>query len=192
MTVQILRAAERVARPWKNGGGETFEVAVFPDGADMANFDWRISLATVTRAGPFSAFPGVDRLMLVLDGRLELQVAGSERLVLDPASPAASFPGDVDVLALTPENPVTDCNVMVRRGSFTASLARRDVAGAVAVVCQDVTLILCSAPAAAGVGAQQHELEAYDVIRIDGMRGALARLRLTGEIAIAHINAPRR
>lgn len=191
MSVQILRAADRVARPWRNGGGATFEVAAFPDGADLASFDWRVSLATVAQAGPFSAFPGVDRLMLVLDGRLELEIAGGVRLVLDDGNAAASFPGDADVRALAPVRPVTDFNVMVRRGAFTASLERRAVAGAAAVVCQDVTLILCSAPAAAAAGAQHSNLETYDVIRVDGMRGALARLQLTGEIAVAHVNAPR-
>jgi environmental stress-induced protein Ves len=56
-----LRAADRTPRPWKNGGGQTTDVAVFPDGAGLDDFDWRVSIARVDGDGPFSIFPGVDR-----------------------------------------------------------------------------------------------------------------------------------
>jgi hypothetical protein len=191
MSVRILRAADRTPAAWKNGGGVTWEIAAFPDGAGLAGFDWRMSLARVAAGGPFSTFPGVDRLMLVLGGALELEIAGAGRLRLDAASAAAEFPGDADVRALTPAAPVTDLNVMVRRGRFIASLERRRVAGSAVVVCQDATLILCRAPGEAVTGAECHELGVDDVIRLDGMRGTPARLRLTGEVAIAHVNAVR-
>ena len=191
MTVEILRAADRTPTPWKNGGGLTWEIAAFPDGANLAGFDWRMSMASVAAGGPFSTFPGVDQLMLVLDGVLELEIAGAGRLRLDAASAAAEFPGDADVRALAPGAPVTDLNVMVRRGRFTASLERRQIAGAAAVVCQDVTLIVCRAPGEVQMGAERFDLGPDDVIRVDATRGALVRLRLTGEVAIAHVNAVR-
>jgi hypothetical protein len=191
MSVTLLRAADRLATPWKNGGGLTWEIAAFPDGADLAGFDWRVSLARVAAGGPFSTFPGVDRVMLVLDGALELEIAGAGRLSLNAASEAAEFPGDADVRALTPPAPVTDLNVMVRRGRFTASLERRLIAASAAVVCQDVTLILCRAPAEASTGTDSHTLERGDVIRMDATRGAMVRLQLAGEVAIAHVNAVR-
>ena len=40
----------RVARPWKNGGGTTREVAVSPEGAGLDDFAWRISLAALLGA----------------------------------------------------------------------------------------------------------------------------------------------
>ena len=72
----ILRAAERRAVPWKNGGGLTREVAAHPPQSDLGNFDWRVSLAEVRRGGPFSSFPGIDRHMAVISGRLELSISG--------------------------------------------------------------------------------------------------------------------
>ena len=45
----------RQFRPWQPGGGRAAEVWVFPPGAGVANFDWRISTAVVARSGPFSA-----------------------------------------------------------------------------------------------------------------------------------------
>ena len=55
--MRILRAADYRRMPWKNGSGETVEVAVFPPGASIDDFDWRISIATVAAEnGAFSLF----------------------------------------------------------------------------------------------------------------------------------------
>src|SRR5215472_11228475 len=83
----ILRAAERRAAPWKNGGGLTREVAVHPAGSDLGNFDWRVSIAEVLRGGPFSSFPGVDRHMAVISGRLALAIADRGTLTISAESP---------------------------------------------------------------------------------------------------------
>ena len=72
----ILRARERVAVPWKNGGGVTRTVAVHPPGSDLKTFDWRVSIAEVRSSGPFSVFSGVERHMAVLSGRLSLSIDG--------------------------------------------------------------------------------------------------------------------
>ena len=41
--MRILRAPDYRRMPWKNGGGETTEIAVFPAGAGLDDFDWRVS-----------------------------------------------------------------------------------------------------------------------------------------------------
>ncbi|CAM5655899.1 hypothetical protein SSPIM334S_00286 [Streptomyces spiroverticillatus] len=43
--MKLLRAADRTAVPWKNGGGITREIAAWPQGA--ADFDWRVSTRRV-------------------------------------------------------------------------------------------------------------------------------------------------
>ena len=73
---QILRAADRVATRWKNGLGVTREIAAYPPGSDLDSFGWRVSMASVDTGGPFSSFPGVDRQLAVLEGRLALGVGG--------------------------------------------------------------------------------------------------------------------
>jgi environmental stress-induced protein Ves len=194
MTFEVLWARERPASPWKNSGGVTRQIALFPEGASLANFDWRVSLATVAAAGPFSTFPGVDRLMLVLDGRLILDMAGASPVTLDGASPTFAFPGDAPVTALAPAAPVTDVNVMVRRGRFTARLERRRIAGTAAVVSQDVTLILSrAAGVTVALAAHAQELGPDDVARIGAARGALIRLRSAApaEVVVVHVNAVR-
>lgn len=194
MTFEILRERDQPASPWKNGGGMTRQIAVFPEGAGLADFDWRVSLATVAAAGPFSTFPGVDRLMLVLGGRLTLDMAGASLVTLDGGSPPFAFPGDAPVSALTPATPVTDVNVMVRREGFTARLERRRIAGSAAVVSQDVTLILARAGGVeVALASHADELGALDVARIEGARGALIRLRSTtaADVVVVHVNAVR-
>lgn len=123
MSPTILRAADRVASPWKNGGGVTREIAVEPAGVGMDDFDWRISMAEVHEAGPFSTFPGVDRNLSVIDGRLGLTFEDGVR-ELDAESAPLAFPGDHACHGEPVGGPVHDLNVMVRRGRFTAEVER--------------------------------------------------------------------
>jgi environmental stress-induced protein Ves len=111
----IFRVADRVFRPWKNGGGETAEIAVSPPGADFESFDWRVSTAVVAFSGPFSTFPGVDRILTVLEGgAMALSVGGHERR-LDAACDPFAFPGDLPAAARLEGDGLLDFNVMVRR-----------------------------------------------------------------------------
>ena len=123
----VFTAAARQFRPWKNGGGETAEIVVSPPGAGFDGFDWRVSTARVAQDGPFSGFPGVDRVLAVIEGgALILSVAGA-RHVVDAAGPALAFPGDVPCHGELAGAPVLDLNVMVRR-PLRASVQRGPLA----------------------------------------------------------------
>ena len=80
MTMHWLRAESHRRMRWKNGKGETIEVAVHPPGATLETFDWRISMAAVVEDGDFSSFAGIDRTLAVLGG-------GPLGLTMDGASP---------------------------------------------------------------------------------------------------------
>ena len=162
----ILRAADRVAVPWKNAGGVTREVAAHPPHSDLGNFDWRVSLAEVSRGGPFSAFPGVDRHMVVISGRLELAISGREVLSLSSDSAPISFPGELPVHAEPHAGPATDLNVMTRRGRFMARVTRASVAASTQIRLEaDTTLLLALAPLTLrGASADAH-LAALDAAR---------------------------
>ena len=54
--------------PWKNGGGSTTELAIFPEDAKLDHFIWRLSTASVNTAGPFSHFSQIDRTLAILSG----------------------------------------------------------------------------------------------------------------------------
>jgi uncharacterized protein len=117
MPIHRLRDYKRM--PWKNGGGETLEIAVFPSDASVGDFDWRISMATVATDGPFSRFPQVDRTITIIDGdAIELSVEGQPPVLLDQAAAPYSFPGDALTSGRLRDGAIADLNVMVRRGTL--------------------------------------------------------------------------
>lgn len=163
----ILRAADRTNAPWKNGGGVTREVAVHPPGSDLDNFDWRVSLAEVRRGGAFSTFTGVDRHMAVISGGLAVSIAGREPLSLSSDSPPLTFPGEVPVHAEPRAEPVTDLNVMTRRGRFLARMTRRSVAEATELRLEaHTTLLLALAPLTVRAPSIEAALAALDAAQL--------------------------
>ena len=110
--------------PWKNGGGSTREVVCFPAGAGMDSFGWRISVATIAQAGPFSAFAGVDRQIMLLDGdgvQLRAPAAGIDH-ALDQRWQPFAFSGDVALDCTLLGGTSTDFNVMTRRDAWVAKV----------------------------------------------------------------------
>ena len=123
--MRILRASDYKVMPWKNGGGETAEIAVSPHGAGLADFDWRVSMARVDGDGPFSSFPGIDRTLAILEGAgIVLSVEDEEpaRLTLD--SEPHAFPADIATSAQLIAGTVIDFNVMSRRGKIEHKVDR--------------------------------------------------------------------
>lgn len=147
-----LGPADYRRMPWKNGGGETVELAIDPPGATLTDFDWRISSATVAIGGPFSAFPGVDRSLAVIDGgALLLHVApvdegaGPLSVRLTPADPPFVFAGEQAVtaeLADPDAGPLTDFNVMTRRGRWAHRLQCLHVQGRAELAPEGELLVL--------------------------------------------------
>ncbi len=130
--IAYLPVAGRVAKPWKNGGGSTADIVVEPAGAGLNDFEWRISVATITGNGPFSEFKGVDRsLSLLSDAPLRLLV-DEVCFPLDRQHPTLRFSGEARVRAEVqagPHNgqaagPHTVLNVMSRRDCFSHLLSQ--------------------------------------------------------------------
>ena len=73
-------------------------------------------MATVAEPGRFSTFPGVDRVLAIVEGEgLRLFIEGDIATVT-PIGDAVSFPGDAAVASDLLGGPVTDLNLMTRRG----------------------------------------------------------------------------
>ncbi|MFF4384159.1 HutD family protein [Kitasatospora sp. NPDC001547] len=162
---QVLRASTRPATAWLNGGGVTREVAGFPAGARLDAFDWRVSLADVASAGPFSPFPGIDRVITLVEGAgMALTVDGAERLVDAPFRPFA-FSGDATTDCRLLAGPVVDFNVMTRRGRVEATVDLSTAPAAVGVPDGSTALLVCLAGTATLDGV---ELARYDAALIDG------------------------
>ncbi|MBX4906673.1 MULTISPECIES: HutD family protein [Rhizobium] len=143
--MKILRAGDYKRMPWKNGKGETVEIAASPPAASIDDFDWRVSMAAVAEDGPFSIFPGIDRTLAVLDGNgMLLEIDGRTPALLTTESAPLAFPADIPVIARLEDGAITDLNVMTRRGGLTHSLTRIDIDGATPVPLPSPTcLFLC-------------------------------------------------
>lgn len=116
MRVRHLKLADIQPMPWKNGGGMTREIAIGPEGAGMEDFLWRLSVAEVAASGPFSAFPGIDRTLTLLEGDgLKLDFEEGDDLVIDVRWRPAAFDGGRACQGRLIGRAVTDFNVMTRR-----------------------------------------------------------------------------
>ena len=128
MTQHRIDAGAVVPQAWRNGGGQTRELWVWPPAGSAAADDWRlrISLADITQDGPFSAFDGVARWFTV--------VSGAGVVLSLPDGPRRLRPGDAPLAfdgASAPgcqllEGPTQDLNLMVRRGQGNMKIIAND------------------------------------------------------------------
>ncbi|WP_175921126.1 HutD/Ves family protein [Burkholderia pyrrocinia] len=169
----MIRAADLVASPWKNGGGVTREIGAFPPGAALDAFAWRVSVADVGTAGPFSRFDGIDRTLVLLSGAgMTLAEAGGARHVLDAPLTRADFAGETAIDATLHDGATRDFNLMTRRSAARGAL---DVwrAGAHRIERADTLLLFCAARAVGvEIDGTHYALEEMDTLRLDGSRRA--------------------
>ena len=114
----ILRFDDYLVMRWKNGLGETREIAREPLAGE---FSWRLSMATVGQLAAFSTFEGVTRVLAVVEGEaLSLTVDGVTT-VLHRGGASARFSGEAPAAAETLGAAVTDLNLMIR-GSLRGAI----------------------------------------------------------------------
>jgi environmental stress-induced protein Ves len=169
----LIRGADLVASPWKNGGGVTREVAAYPLGAALDAFVWRVSVADVAQAGPFSRFAGIDRTLVLLSGAgMLLDEAGGATHALREPLAIARFEGETAIDARLVDGPTRDFNLMVRRGAATGDVVvLRDEAQT--QLDADVVLLFCAEGAldvSLGGDFKASRLTANDTLRIDNAR----------------------
>lgn len=115
MPKRHLCPADYRAMPWKNGLGITHEIAVERSG-DETGFAWRVSMAEVSVSSPFSAFPGCDRTILLLQGDGMVLDSGSHGTqILDQRFQPYAFKGEWQTDCRLLGGPCRDLNIMVDR-----------------------------------------------------------------------------
>ena len=121
---RLIRVDATPPQRWRNGGGWTRELLVWPTAAD-----WRVrvSVADIEADGPFSSFPGVRRFFAVLEGAgVELTIDGELHHVRG-ADAALQFAGDATTNCCLLQGPTRDLNLMVRGkgGAMESVVAKR-------------------------------------------------------------------
>lgn len=109
--MRIIKFTELCTIPWKNGGGITREIAAYRKGE---NIIWRLSMADVESDGPFSMFPGLTRILTVIQGkRITLKMP---HIVIEAAyGVPVSFDGGLSTDSKLIDGPIRDLNVMYDR-----------------------------------------------------------------------------
>lgn len=178
--MRFVRRSDLRAAPWKNGGGVTYELAAFPNGAGFEDFVWRLSLAQVAADGPFSAFPGIDRTLTLIEGAgIALDFSGAA-VTLAPGAAPFAFPGEAPVVGRLVEGAILDFNVMTRRGRAVHNV-RIQPAGEKAPA---ATRALVSRRA--GVNVAGHRLDVGDAV-LAGRGETLAGVSADGELIAVEI-----
>jgi len=133
-TDTVLSAASRVIpsfeyrrERWRNGLGWTREILRVPD-----NDDWqvRLSIAEIEQDAAFSAFPGIDRELVLLRGEgLRLRFADGTLHTLMPPHDRLRFAGEAQVTGELVDGVTHDFNLMWRRDAVQAELLHRPLVG---------------------------------------------------------------
>ncbi|MCU8017972.1 HutD family protein [Shewanella sp. SM72] len=146
-SIQLIRYQDCPSTLWKNGGGSTKQLLISPINAEFTEFDYRISIASISSNGPFSSFIGIDRQLVILKGDgVELSINSHERTKqinglgagekisgntdtteykrLTPTDSPFCFTGETSITSQLLGSDVIDFNVMTKRGAFKAHTQR--------------------------------------------------------------------
>ena len=164
----VLHESDYAVVPWKNGGGLTREILKVPP--DAPAFDWRLSLATIEQPGPFSAFDGYDRTLVLIRGAgVELDFGSEGRAVLRAPGQLAAFDGGWATSCTLIDGPSSDLNLIVSktRAQTRIRLVRVTTPELIHTAGWEETLICCVAGAAQVENAAGHiaTLSGADVAR---------------------------
>jgi environmental stress-induced protein Ves len=126
---RILRASDYRRERWRNGAGWTREIHAQPT-TRGEGWDWRLSIAEIDEDAPFSAFPGVDRELVLLAGNgLRLRFDDGEVVELQPPHDRLRFAGERALRGELVDGPTRDFNLMWKREAVDARLWHRPLVG---------------------------------------------------------------
>ncbi|WP_063331684.1 HutD/Ves family protein [Marinomonas sp. TW1] len=120
----IIEQADYPIVPWKNGLGQTRDIASL---TDKQGLRYRISQASVVENGLFSDFRGLHRTLVLLSGHgLDMthqSKLGMQYVQLTKILEMAQFSGGDQTFASLTEGPIEDLNIMVRESDTKAEVS---------------------------------------------------------------------
>jgi len=166
--MEIIRFSSIRPEPWRNGGGVTREIARHPRAGTSpdGSWDWRVSIAEVGSAGAFSPFPGMERVISVIDGELLVLTVDGVEHAMEKYRPFR-FSGDASSSSKLPTGDIRDLNVIARRGVFKGYLSILELSRKRAhPVFEGQLAILLEGKATVSEGAEHEpvELGRYDTV----------------------------
>ncbi|MBS0464843.1 MAG: HutD family protein [Proteobacteria bacterium] len=164
---------------WRNGQGWTREIATgrMPGSpTPVDDWDWRLSIAEIEHDGPFSAFPGSDRVLVLLSGGgMRLMFADQRAVELRPPHARIAFAGEDAVHCALLEGPTADFNAIVRRQRCALQVFHRPLVGSMVFFAEPGVLWaihLMAGRADVKSADAVVELQAGDTAFVDNLEGA--------------------
>ena len=143
------------------------------DAGYSAALDWQLSLPSISKDGPFSPLPGLDRQWLMLEGEgLELDCRMSASgtpfsIKVEHPLQTIAFSGDWTTAARLRRGPVTGFSILSRHAEFAAILRIHELRGTTAIekpAGETLLLFLAAGSVHALGGGASAALERFDSI----------------------------
>lgn len=124
---RVIPSALYQRERWRNGLGWTREILRLPEQGD---WQLRLSIAEIEQDAAFSAFPGVERELVLLQGEgLRLRFADGRCETLLPPYQRLRFAGEAELVGELVDGVTQDFNLMWRRDALQAELLHRPLVG---------------------------------------------------------------
>jgi environmental stress-induced protein Ves len=180
MPLLLIPANEYRRERWRNGQGWTREIATgsMPGPESTDPWDWRLSIAEIERDCPFSAFPGCDRVLVLLTGNgMRLEFADGTQSDLTPPHGRIAFAGELAVQCQLLDGPTTDFNAIVRRDRCTMQVFHRPLVGSMVFFAEagvSWAIHLMAGRATIKSADAKSSLDAGDTVLLDNLAGDIA------------------
>ena len=202
--LRLIRASDHRRERWKNGLGWTNEIARGPIGSRRGNasdhggahdaWDWRLSIAEIDRDCVFSAFPGIDRTLVLLDGvGMTLRFADGEIVDLRSRGAQIDFAGERTLDCVLADGPTRDFNVMWRRDRLTATVAIRRAAAPsnLPIACGDIVAIhLLDGAMTCADGATSFAIDEGDTLVAQNHGAVVLRPEGEAQVLVVRFGSP--
>lgn len=113
MSLICICADDVAPQPWRNGGGTTRELLCWPDAQRWLA---RVSVADITRDGPFSPYPDLARWFAVIEGEGVVLSFGRVPQWVEVDEAPFRFDGSAAPGCQLIDGPTRDLNLMLRAG----------------------------------------------------------------------------
>ncbi len=119
--MKILGQKDYRDMAWKNGKGRTVELLRIPHPKVQDLFSLRLSIASMTESGPFSHYPGIERTIILLEGKgVVLDFVDEIKMNLNVKLKPIQFAGEAEISAHLIDGPIREFNVMGARDAVEA------------------------------------------------------------------------
>lgn len=119
--LRIFPQSDLIEGRWRNGQGVSWEIAAHKE-IGAPDFSWRFAKARIDNDVPFSIYPGMDRIFMMLDGGgMDLEFEDGKVLHVHEKFVPHEFSCDVPLNCKLLQGPSMDLNLFAARDAFQVS-----------------------------------------------------------------------